>query len=45
MVTKNIYGIPIQVAKAIPPQNGENGYIEYKVDIKRKGTIITKMER
>lgn len=23
MITKNIYGIPIQVAKAIPPQNGE----------------------
>jgi uncharacterized protein (DUF342 family) len=41
LVTKNIYGIPVKVAKAIPPQNGENGYIEYKVDIKKeKGPII-----
>ena len=41
MVTKNIYGIPVQVAKSIPPQNGENGYIEYKVDIKKeKGPTV-----
>ncbi len=36
MVTKRIYGIPIQVAAAIAPQDGENGYIEYKVNVEKK---------
>ena len=41
MVTKNIYGIPVLVAKAVPPQNGDNGYIEYKVDIKKeRGPVV-----
>ncbi|MDD2573175.1 MAG: FapA family protein [Firmicutes bacterium] len=36
MVTKNVYGIPIQVARAVEPQDGENGYVEYNVDVDKK---------
>lgn len=38
MVTENIYGIPKQVAVAVQPIDGENGYVEYKVDIGSKSS-------
>ncbi len=36
MVTKNIYGIPIQVAAAVEPKDGENGYVEFRIEIDKK---------
>jgi hypothetical protein len=39
MITENIYGIPRQIAASLQPTDGENGYVEYKVDINRKTNL------
>jgi uncharacterized protein (DUF342 family) len=39
MVTKKIYGIPIEVARAVQPRDGENGYVEYLVEVNKKRKV------
>jgi hypothetical protein len=41
VITENIYGKPVQIAAAILPEDGKNGYVDYKIKYNknRKPTI------
>ncbi len=42
MITKNIYGTPVLIATAVEPINGEDGYVDYKVEINKKRELKTR---